>query len=477
MATSVLPLRCTGAGDGTSGGRGSVLEMWTWRRCPRGFCPSCGNQRKEQTESTSVWILPLFYEGSPTGSETSTSSSSPASCGARTSRMMSPKACWPSAMENCQPPFLGETPAAMVARVYGRYAPGSEGPPPPERDGTEPEAGPTPQSEKRVIPYVDLEEIARNGIPPVPWLVPGWLAEQDIALVAGPAGCGKTTTVYSLGLALAEGSAWCGLEIVRPCRVLIVDEEQGTRDAARTLMRLGAPRPNLRLLSMAGIRFSASEGVALLQEAVEDFRPEVVILDSLTQIFAVQNENDASQVGERFHLLFDLRDEFGTAFIGIHHRGKEIPGGPQRAGIDKPRGSTVYGTQASTVWLVAPVSREALDLQQAKRRSADIAETRRIGYSADGSEGRITLSGQVVDPLGEMEKTADDVIDFLAGRDNGEASTGDIEKAVPKSPNVTKPSHTRAVNRALKYLVTTGAITKVKRGLYRMAEGSDETPF
>lgn len=50
-------------------------------------------------------------------------------------------------------------------------------------------------------------------------LLAGWLAERDVALVAGAGGIGKSTTVADLGVALASGRPWCGVEPVRPVRV------------------------------------------------------------------------------------------------------------------------------------------------------------------------------------------------------------------------------------------------------------------
>jgi repressor of nif and glnA expression len=97
----------------------------------------------------------------------------------------------------------------------------------------------------------------------------------------------------------------------------------------------------------------------------------------------------------------------------------------------------------------------------------------RIVYATDGPGGRITLTGREVDPLGEMEKTADAVLLFLAsaGRD---AAAGEIVKAVPRSPQTGQPTHDRSVRRALKYLVESGAIAKVRQGVYRLPEGGEE---
>jgi KaiC/GvpD/RAD55 family RecA-like ATPase len=320
---------------------------------------------------------------------------------------------------------------------------------------------------------VDLEAFARDGIPPLDFLVDGWLVAGDVALVAGPAGSGKSTTVYALGLAIARGESWCGVSVTRPGCVLVIDEEQGVTESARLLLRLGAPHENVRLLAGAGVRLSSAEGCNLLRDAIEDCRPAVVILDSATQIFAVANENDAAEVGERFAFLFELRDRYGCTFILIHHKSKDAPGGPKRDAIDRPRGSTVYTTQAATVWLISRVSREAVDITQAKRRGAQLLLPIRVSYSEDEA-GKIRLAGEVMDEDSIIEKVADCVIEFLASRDD--AKTSEIEAGVPKQPGASKSTHSRGVGRALKYLVQLGHVVKPKRGVYRVAEskGDDE---
>ena len=45
---------------------------------------------------------------------------------------------------------------------------------------TAPDPGPEPTHDVPPIAFLDLVAIRELGIPPVPWIVDGWLAEQDI---------------------------------------------------------------------------------------------------------------------------------------------------------------------------------------------------------------------------------------------------------------------------------------------------------
>jgi energy-coupling factor transporter ATP-binding protein EcfA2 len=316
------------------------------------------------------------------------------------------------------------------------------------------------------IPYVDLEALARDGIPPLDFLVNGWLVSNDIALVVGPAGCGKTTLCSDLALHLAAGADWCGLKVTRECRVLVIDEEQGVQQSARTLIQLGAPHESLRLLSQAGVRLSTEEGRALLLAAMEDFKPTVVILDSATQVFACSDENSASEVGSRFAFLFELRDRFGCAFLLIHHRSKPATGnGPKRDAIDTPRGSTAYTTQSSTVWVVDRKGREAVTLSQAKRRGCATQDPMRVAYAEDGK--RIVLSGQTA-VSADTDAAAEAILTHL--RYSGSATTAELKAAIPQEGG-SAAAHEKALYRALSDLINDSLICKPKKGVYELASG------
>jgi hypothetical protein len=103
---------------------------------------------------------------------------------------------------------------------------------------------PDPESQGTSVPgwvELDLECIKRDGIPPMPWILVGWLAQGDIAMAAGEAGGGKSTTIADMAISLASGKPWCGITPRRRVPVLYFDEEQGDEAVARLFLRLGAP--------------------------------------------------------------------------------------------------------------------------------------------------------------------------------------------------------------------------------------------
>lgn len=322
----------------------------------------------------------------------------------------------------------------------------------------------------RPVP-LDLEAIEREGLPEIPWLIPGWIAEGDLAILAGGPYSGKSTLSYDLAQALSAGRPWCGIELARTLRVMVIDEEQGSRASARLMIRLGGHNPNLRVFSGAGFTVGTVDGLQMLVRELQDFVPDIVVFDSMTHLLAgVESENDAMLMGEVFRHLHRLREQYHTAFLVVDHRGKWGRQGTPAASelLDLIlRGSTVKGTQASAVFAMIRMDDESANLIQAKRRENDRLLSIRIGYSAV-EQGPITLTnlGTPEDFLGKGAKAQLWVVGYL--QECGIAGRAEILAA-----GVAAGHEGRAIERALTELRRSKRLEKPKRGLYRLALGGN----
>lgn len=255
----------------------------------------------------------------------------------------------------------------------------------------------TPRTSPAPVRYLDLDAAAANGIPHPDWIVEGWLEKQDIALLAGPAGVGKSTTAADLALAIATGTPWCGITTSGPRKVLYFDEESGEPEATRLLLRLRngrnlATKPSTFEVAVGqGISLSTDDGLARLEQEIRAQEPDVVMLDSVQQVFQVE-ENSAADVGRVFGRLFKLRDSHGVTFLLIHHQRKTLANGHNDA-LESVRGSTAFATQCSTVWTVRHATSEAIKLQQVKRRGGR-KRSLIIRYNAVDDDSPIILSGE-----------------------------------------------------------------------------------
>ena len=69
---------------------------------------------------------------------------------------------------------------------------------------------------RRPVAYLDLEALRAHGIPPLRWILPGWIAERDVVNFSGPAGLGKSTTLATAAVSMSLAIPWCGIEPPRP---------------------------------------------------------------------------------------------------------------------------------------------------------------------------------------------------------------------------------------------------------------------
>lgn len=335
-------------------------------------------------------------------------------------------------------------------------------------EGKESEKG---TAEQAAWSYLDLDALKEKGIPPIPWIFPRWLAENDVALLVGPAYSGKSTTAAAMAIALAASLAWCGITSSGPMRVLFIDEEQGLQDTARLFLRLlagyGLERAPefLRVCTMQGANFTTEEGIAVLRREVKAHDAKVVIIDSVQHVFAGVDENSAEDVARVFReALFPLRDT-GVAFVLIHHR-KKVPPRGQVDSMDLPRGSTAYTTQSSTVWFANKAGPRSIELRQLKRRGT-APTSMRILYEDDGENGPIRLNGEgpVEEADGALAKAQTFLRDYMAA--HRLSRPGELTEAGGREGH-----SDRTIKRALEQLSSLGVARQVrKRGPWELVIG------
>ncbi len=315
---------------------------------------------------------------------------------------------------------------------------------------------------------LDLSRSDGRGVPELPWLLPGWLAEGDIALLCGGAETGKSTLLAGLANAFVRGHECCGLQPTRPIRVLVLDEEQSgpltTRLYQRTGLAFGEDpaHPWLRVYSSQGLDLNTAEGRKELDRVIAEHGAELVIMDSISTLFPGVNEDRAYEVTPVFVDLRRLRMMHSCTFVLVHHAAKTRR--PGSRAVDALRGSTAYAAQADTVWL-AELRHGVLELRQAKRRGAEKLSLR-IREEKDDPDGAIRLVGLGA-AAGEAWEKGDQVDDaaklIMVHLVSGPKTRDQMIKQFSKPPHSVKSG---ALDKALKRLLDEGKIRKVRRGTY-----------
>ena len=322
--------------------------------------------------------------------------------------------------------------------------------------------------ELRPVEYLDLEADA----PPVVWILPGWLARGDVAILAAKPYTGKSTLAAALGIAVATGCEWCGIQPTETGVVLHFDEEQGTGTVLRLFQKLGVRNhPNLKVASSQGMMLGTPEGLKRLEAQIAEHRPALVVFDTVAQVFAGVNLSSLEDVSAVFRGVFRLRNEYGVAFLFLTHNRKAPTDGRIIDPLELMFGSIGFGGNPDTVWSASRPGNVALELRQHKRREVDELKKLRVTKTVD-EDGQITLTAE---PLEDTQTAQDGVgvflVKWLEGRPYKRAKRKELIEAAKG-----EGERERTVERALVQLVATGRVLKPPRtrGVYQLAQVAAE---
>ena len=191
-----------------------------------------------------------------------------------------------------------------------------------------------------VKPFTDrLLDLA--DVPPpgeVPRLFGDYLLKGAAHWLTGETGVGKSTFVYNLACALAEGTALWGEEC-EPTGILYADLESGdwTRSAKVERLYQGTDRVRGRLLFLRDALRIPAETPALM-EAVKRYDIGLVIFDTARRVFSVKDENDNAEVYSKVTPLLDALKARGVASLTLGHPSKNGNGSARGAGAQEDAG-------------------------------------------------------------------------------------------------------------------------------------------
>jgi len=311
------------------------------------------------------------------------------------------------------------------------------------------------------VAYLDLAQPA----PPIEWIVPGWLARREIAVLASSAGSGKSTTVADLCVSVATGRPWCTtlqLAAGQSGPVLYFDEEQGGEEVARLFQRLYGcqPHPQLRVASMQGIVLSTPEGVSRIEEQIKTHNPVLVVLDTVAQVFAGMDLSKLEEVSTAFRQLFRLRDTYGCTVMLLTHYRKASKDESDLMALERVFGSVGFGGNPSTVWTAQRQDGQALEIRQVKRRGSRCQKIR-VAYE-ENEAGEITLTAENLEAAeAEKDRTEVWIVRYLAGK-------GQVKRGELVGHAVAAGFTERTVARAMDQLCVVGRIEHPKYGYWAL---------
>ncbi|PSF34968.1 hypothetical protein C7H19_18155 [Aphanothece hegewaldii CCALA 016] len=191
-----------------------------------------------------------------------------------------------------------------------------------------------------------LADFMEQGTDAIEWVIPGILPKGETVLLAAQAKCGKTLLATDIAYAVLSGTQVIGEQCGVQGRVLLISSDESGNSTRRRLKARGfdlLPEvENMRIMTHLDI-----SDLSPLEQELEDFRPHLVIIDSLTSITRESglNEKDA-EFARPIYKLKDLLGRYGAAGILIHHQNKD----KEAKGIDKVSGSARIVAATWGIW-------------------------------------------------------------------------------------------------------------------------------
>lgn len=180
------------------------------------------------------------------------------------------------------------------------------------------------------------------------YLVKDLLHRGDLACLFGEPGSGKSMFAPYLGHCVATGATFYDRR-VRPGGVFYVAGEglRSMRRRVRALVAQYGPAPNMHLVSgCADLSVPNSPHLVELVTYVGEYRPSLIVLDTLAAVFGPVDENASDAMNGIIRITEWLR-QWGAAVLLIHHAAKSDPDSPRGHGVLNGALDVSFGMQGA----------------------------------------------------------------------------------------------------------------------------------
>jgi hypothetical protein len=194
---------------------------------------------------------------------------------------------------------------------------------------------------------------------------------EGVAVIGGPPGSGKSLVASSLALAGAMGATeWMGRKVHRRFKTLMIQAENGALRLRREFEAMAAAAPKVDLSQWirvslppeGGLPFHRTEFRRAFKAAVEEFKPDVVILDPWTAVAADDAAKDVVDKLAEIRSCLPPGDECPALLIVAHTRKPKAEGMRRGRGLlNELSGSLALGATARSVYVLLPFTDEIRD--------------------------------------------------------------------------------------------------------------------
>jgi archaellum biogenesis ATPase FlaH len=216
-----------------------------------------------------------------------------------------------------------------------------------------------------------FEDLLDSESEAIDWLVSGLLPVGETVLLCALPKVGKSKLAIDLAFSVATGESRFLGQATKQGKVLLITPDASKMSLKQELIKRGFRKqdsPNLHIFPQWSI-----DQMAVLEEELENFRPDLVVIDSLKKITAGKeiSENSA-EFADNIIALNDMLKRYRATGILVHHANKSN----DAIGVERARGSTAIVGACWGTWMLERIPKK--DPNNAKRMIVDPKDPKRI---------------------------------------------------------------------------------------------------
>ena len=210
--------------------------------------------------------------------------------------------------------------------------------------------------------------------PEIKWLIERLLPEDEVLLISGETGVGKSLLRTQLAILFAKGGGeFLGYKVAG-APTLVVQHENSVTGEWRRIHKLaqsiGIYDKKRFLLNQAMYSIPSAKEAKRLENTVKASGAKVIIYDCLSTLHT-SNENSASEMRQVCEALKRIDRECNTSSIIIHHFRKPSDGKDSSGDKAESRGSSGISDFAGSIITVRKASNGLIKIKVEKTRDSD----------------------------------------------------------------------------------------------------------
>ena len=145
---------------------------------------------------------------------------------------------------------------------------------------------------------------------------------RSVSILSAFAKTGKSELAYRLAIAISRGEPFLGRAALKGPVLIVAVEEHG-KHVRRRLMRYGH-RPSDQIYVHVGRAGDPEAAIRDIQKTVERMSPKpvLILLDTLTRFWGIEDENDSRETSPHLELWTDLARATDVHVMLAHHDNK-----------------------------------------------------------------------------------------------------------------------------------------------------------